>query len=190
MLEISRKTAVAQKLTRYFTGKPCVAGHIADRYTSSGACSECMALRAGDAREGVRLPRRVADAAETAAILATRSAVAIALAGLVEVRLRAFPGDFPVLRDTAAALCCARSPVLREAVRLDALGRPADGAAGTYLYRLRVPAEDVALIRDTANALLNAHSVDTAAVRGAVLGEALRLVDATIEPLPDWTERP
>lgn len=38
---ISRKEAKAQGLSRYFTGKPCCNGHIAERQTSKGVCIEC-----------------------------------------------------------------------------------------------------------------------------------------------------
>lgn len=30
---------------RYFTGKPCAAGHTSERYTSNAMCVECLALR-------------------------------------------------------------------------------------------------------------------------------------------------
>lgn len=30
------------KQTKYFTGKPCKRGHIADRYSASRACTECV----------------------------------------------------------------------------------------------------------------------------------------------------
>ncbi len=38
---IRRKDALAQGLKRYFTGKPCKRGHIADRFTSQGDCIVC-----------------------------------------------------------------------------------------------------------------------------------------------------
>src|SRR5574337_768092 len=37
----SRAFAQEQGLTRYYTGKPCKHGHLAERYTSSAACVEC-----------------------------------------------------------------------------------------------------------------------------------------------------
>ena len=37
---ISRKEAKARGLTRYFTGKPCKHGHIAERDTGAGRCVE------------------------------------------------------------------------------------------------------------------------------------------------------
>lgn len=38
---ISRKDAKAAGLLRYFTGKPCSRGHLAERYVSSFCCVEC-----------------------------------------------------------------------------------------------------------------------------------------------------
>lgn len=42
MQVVSRKEAKAAGLTHYFTGKSCVHGHIAKRFTSTGQCSECL----------------------------------------------------------------------------------------------------------------------------------------------------
>jgi hypothetical protein len=38
---ISRKDAQAEGLKRYFTGKPCKYGHVADRLISNRSCCEC-----------------------------------------------------------------------------------------------------------------------------------------------------
>lgn len=38
---ISRKDAKANGLKRYFTGKQCKYGHVAERFCSSGRCSKC-----------------------------------------------------------------------------------------------------------------------------------------------------
>ena len=38
---LTRKQAKSEGLTRYFTGKPCVHGHIAERFTCFGQCVEC-----------------------------------------------------------------------------------------------------------------------------------------------------
>lgn len=42
---ISRKEAKEKGLTRFFTGEPCIRGHIAERSTSGGMCRECEKLR-------------------------------------------------------------------------------------------------------------------------------------------------
>lgn len=42
---VARETALANGWNRYSTGRPCRRGHIAERYTKSGACCECSRLR-------------------------------------------------------------------------------------------------------------------------------------------------
>lgn len=42
MLVISRTEAKAQGLKRYFTGKPCKHGHVAERFVSTCQCAECF----------------------------------------------------------------------------------------------------------------------------------------------------
>lgn len=39
---ISREEARSRGLKRFFTGAPCKHGHVAERYTCQGACSECL----------------------------------------------------------------------------------------------------------------------------------------------------
>jgi hypothetical protein len=41
---ISRKDAVALRLIRYFTGKPCKHSHVAERRMDTGNCIECQWL--------------------------------------------------------------------------------------------------------------------------------------------------
>jgi hypothetical protein len=41
---ISRATAKARGLLRYFTGRPCPRGHVTERYVSSHGCMECVRL--------------------------------------------------------------------------------------------------------------------------------------------------
>lgn len=42
MLIITREEAQEQGLTKYFTGKPCKHGHLAERYTVNTRCSVCQ----------------------------------------------------------------------------------------------------------------------------------------------------
>lgn len=39
---INRNEAHAAMLKRYFTGIPCKLGHVAERYVSTGGCTECL----------------------------------------------------------------------------------------------------------------------------------------------------
>lgn len=41
---ITKQEAIKQGLTRYFTGKPCSKGHIAERYTCKSTCVTCDSL--------------------------------------------------------------------------------------------------------------------------------------------------
>lgn len=40
-----RKEAMEERLGKYFTGKPCKNGHIAERRTCDGGCCECSKLK-------------------------------------------------------------------------------------------------------------------------------------------------
>lgn len=39
---MDRSEAINNGFTRYFTGRPCQRGHVADRYTKSGNCAACL----------------------------------------------------------------------------------------------------------------------------------------------------
>jgi superfamily II DNA or RNA helicase len=47
---ISRAEAMARGLNRYFTGKPCVNGHVAERPVGTAGCLECKAASDADLR--------------------------------------------------------------------------------------------------------------------------------------------
>ena len=51
MKTITRKEAIEQGLKRYFTGKPCRRGHIAERYVSSRNCTVCAGEQCHEWRE-------------------------------------------------------------------------------------------------------------------------------------------
>ena len=38
---VSRKQAIRLGIKRYFTGKPCLRGHVSERYTSMAKCVAC-----------------------------------------------------------------------------------------------------------------------------------------------------
>lgn len=42
MIIISRQTAIRERRIRYFTGEPCKHGHVAERYTKTAGCVECL----------------------------------------------------------------------------------------------------------------------------------------------------
>jgi hypothetical protein len=47
---ISREIAKAQGLKRYFTGHPCIFGHVAERFVVDGRCVQCKRERRHDER--------------------------------------------------------------------------------------------------------------------------------------------
>lgn len=51
MRAAERKAALAAGLTRYFTGRPCKHGHVAERTASNGECFVCAEIRAAKAME-------------------------------------------------------------------------------------------------------------------------------------------
>lgn len=50
---ISRKEAATKGLSRFYTGKVCVHGHLSERFTSNGVCVECAAKHADNYRKQV-----------------------------------------------------------------------------------------------------------------------------------------
>jgi hypothetical protein len=52
---IERAAAAAAWRIRYFTGRPCKYGHIAERFTSDGGCVECRAGVTPEQREARRV---------------------------------------------------------------------------------------------------------------------------------------
>ena len=54
----TRARAIEAGDLRYFTGKPCVRGHLAERFTSGANCVECIRERSMATRERIREIRR------------------------------------------------------------------------------------------------------------------------------------
>lgn len=42
-MQVTKEQAIEEGLTRYFTGKPCKRGHIAERSTNDSTCVQCIA---------------------------------------------------------------------------------------------------------------------------------------------------
>ena len=51
---VHRQVAIARGLSKYFNGRPCKRGHIAERYTLTCNCAQCIADANRRARERVR----------------------------------------------------------------------------------------------------------------------------------------
>ena len=59
---ITRKQALFGKRAKYFTGKPCGRGHVAERFTGNGVCTDCKdednALRWNSAKDPAKERRK------------------------------------------------------------------------------------------------------------------------------------
>lgn len=64
---ITRKQAYDLGLRRYFTGVPCVQGHLAERRTGNGVCVDCVRIRIKNHRKRWSMERRAAELADEAA---------------------------------------------------------------------------------------------------------------------------
>ena len=53
-----RQLAIINNLPRYFTGNPCINGHIAERYTKKTTCVECEKNRKNNYRTRIRAERK------------------------------------------------------------------------------------------------------------------------------------
>lgn len=56
----TRAQALAAGIGRYFTGKPCKNGHVAERYTLRGACVDCLEMHRKREEELFRRAQRQA----------------------------------------------------------------------------------------------------------------------------------
>jgi len=56
---ITRKQAKELGLTRYFTGNPCIHGHISEKMTSTATCKKCMEIYVQKNKEKIKLKRHL-----------------------------------------------------------------------------------------------------------------------------------
>lgn len=193
MQTIPRKDAISANLGQYFTGKPCKYGHIAHRYTKSGACSECVSLAAASAREETRdvTPRpgartRAAEQRQELrdSFLASKAERIEAFKRVVEIRVPVHPQDLETVFETACVLCLAAFPCLE---RVDVLAE-AVPARGTPLYSVPVPVDQVELVRSIANELWNVKGPNLAVVHDRVARTVATQADAAAdEPPENWS---
>lgn len=172
---ISRQAAAKLGMSQYFTGKACRHGHLAYRYVQSGTCSACIATATAKSR---------ADLAASRAPRPSPTQKRALLAELVEFKVRAHPHDAVQLAEMAAALSLAAFPALsRDDVTVRAASTAPAG--GTALYRLLAPLQYVQLLKDTAAALLNAHSPDLGAFHKRQVRQAADLAPSGNIPAHD-----
>lgn len=168
---MTRKEAKSLGLKTYATGKPCINGHVAYRYTQSGSCSSCVV--AANSVTTHDTPQRVE---RNESIAAAHTARVEALSALVTVKLFVHPSDVEILRDTVVAVGLARFPALKAH---DFRPLHAKAAGTVTIYEFQCAAEDVEFLRGVQNALHEPYRV-TESPYGAILGK----VEAKYGPLP------
>jgi hypothetical protein len=136
---IDRKTAIANGLNKYFTGEPCLNGHVAMRYAQSGACYECI-------RANVERSRAAYKTESVDPLRAAREAFARD-AKFVKVRVPLH--SLASIRTIVAALTFGRFAALAQdaRVKLDPEPRIGKALAGTAIVSLLCHAEDEPTVR-------------------------------------------
>jgi hypothetical protein len=147
-----RAAAKAAGLAQYTTARPCVRGHMAPRYTQSGACSACIVSHVVRSREAFRAGPGAARNAQRATYAQT-------------VRVMSVRLPLHAVKDVAgvaAAMLVARFPLMVDDKRVDF------GAT----YRVGAPEGETAMVR------LLAHNDDMPTLRAMADGECLRYSEA------------
>ena len=90
---MKRVDALAVGLRCYETGKPCKAGHVGPRYTSTGHCVECQRTRRATANGRGAVPESSGNIRQDAR-----------LGGLARVELYVLPGFLDAVHELAAML--------------------------------------------------------------------------------------
>jgi hypothetical protein len=154
MYPTTRNEAIAQGRNKYWTGRPCPKGHVAERYVQSSACTECVRNNAYASRKG----------SPTAPLTPDR---VLYIDTVRPVRVRVPLRDLDALRDMAAALLMARFPTLASDARVKFRPdvRTTAKAGGTAMVHLPAHADDAATVRAIADAALERLSEDNLASR-------------------------
>lgn len=140
MQPTSRSDAKRVGEKTYFTGQPCIHGHIAKRYTRSGGCAECI--------NGTMSP-------EEAASKEARQAAAV---NLVQVKVRCYDVDLEFIKATAWAFGITRYPVLMMGDVYPGFLPTGDRGGAQGLYKFNCHVDDVEALRKIANDSMSARS--------------------------------
>jgi hypothetical protein len=118
---ISRANALAANRIRYFTGKPCKNGHVAERYATTGCCTQCLKVWKKHPHSGAKRDGR------------TDYARHLETLGLKLRQIYAHDDDWPVLLEMANDFYKARDRVNYEtnvAPAVAAKALPTQGVQG------------------------------------------------------------
>ncbi len=153
---MKRAEALARGLKKYFTGKQCIHGHIAPRYTDSGTCEDCLAA----ARTGkvARLPT----IAKERGVVVDDVAAQDWRRHAVPVMIRLFDQDFVAFAELLRWTCVARWPTLAPET-FDQMppgtnrcsGGPGN-RLGNAVYKFRAHPEDHPALLDASRQMFNA----------------------------------
>lgn len=121
---VSRQEAISRKLSRYFTGKACRSGHIAERYTVSSSCVECV---------HPKLNR-------------------VDKSQLIRKRFRVYDDHLEIFKSALFAAAIVREPriTLQE---LESREQPKQMAPGRYIRAFRIFPEDESMLRELERSL-------------------------------------
>lgn len=151
MQTITRAAALNEGRNKYFTGKPCSKGHVAERYVQSSTCVACVRLNAYAYRN-----------AATPATVEQRNIYADAVRPL---RTRVALRELDVIRGLAEAFLAGRFPALLDDARVSFRPplRMTHKAGGTAIVRLPVHRDDEATMRAICDASLQSLSAENLA---------------------------
>lgn len=177
---IQRKEAKLAGLNKYFTGKPCVNDHIAERYVQSGACYDCILA--------TKITKNSHNNDEVKTIkMQTVLARKEALEPLVDVKFRVYQQQIKKFAEIAWAFTVLRNHLITLADVYK--GRAGTNlAGGTMLYTLTVHPDDVEALRAVSNDFLSARNhpsfnVTQAAAKLAQQAAALQPGEDTTPPI-------
>lgn len=160
---ISRGEAKLRQLPQYFTGIPCKNGHLTYRYTSSGACSGCIRAHNQPINDKLTIERKAAKAQ------------------MVQVRLRCYEVDREALAAAVWSFALMRFPNITLG-DVDPRLLPQDKTAGTGLYAFYCHSEDLAQVRQLADAMQKGHTVDVVAGRAKAIAAAQGFMEPDTTP--------
>jgi hypothetical protein len=93
---ITRKRAKARGRKHFFTGKPCIRGHIAKRFVSTKNCIECHALLQSTSAYGEYRRKLIINEASRERRAAARARAAARDAAMLGLALAEAPAPEPV----------------------------------------------------------------------------------------------
>lgn len=137
---MERQEAMQQGLTRYFTGRACSKGHLAERYTKSGNCAACIM--------------------ENLQSVAAESAVAKNkfMENTERIFLYVYDVDFETVKIFVSAACTANMDIGLEAFK-ETFAKIKEVGDGVHQCRVRVPKAIKTDIYKLAEAFLAQHRV-------------------------------